>query len=139
MTRADAEGAARRFLLGLIWTTAAATVTGVLAFCYPDGLGVLRAPVVAAHELAGDLMLASGLAYLWVHLARVWRFAARLTARRSGYLAVLAFALAGATGLWGQVRSLPAGSAVREAHLASSVGLIMLAAAHGAWGLRPKS
>ena len=139
MTPAGPERAARRLLLGLIWATAAATVTGVLAFCYPAALGALRAPVVAAHELAGDLVVACGVGYLWAHLARVWRFTARLTSRRSGYVATASFALAGGTGIWGQVRSLPAGSAVRSAHLASSVALIVLAAAHGAWGLRPKS
>lgn len=127
---------ARFWLLALIAALAVASVTGVLAFCYPVTLGPLRASVLLAHDVSGDLAVLASLGYLWLHLGRVWGLRRKALSWRTGLIGLGLWAVASLTGIYGQFRPLADSYALWLAHAVASVAFILLACFHGLWGLR---
>lgn len=133
-----AADVARQRLVLLAVLGGVATVTGVGIYCYPSTLGPVRRTLVLLHDLSGDLGLAVGLAYLVVHLRRVFRMKRRIVSRGSGYVAASMLVVTSATGAYGQILDMPSGTPISTIHLITSLALVVLACFHGAWGLRTK-
>ena len=112
-----------------------ATVTGTLYYAYPETLRGLRPALRLMHEASGDLLIGAGTFYLVLHLRRTWRMWRRTLSRWTGTVALACLVLSSLTGLYGQLQVL-ADSSVWWAHVVSSIGLVVLACLHGAYGLR---
>lgn len=136
--RAQATDLARKLLVSLAVLGSVATITGTIIFCYPTTLGPLQPWMVLFHDVSGDLTIPFGIAYVWVHLKRVWRMKRRTASRWSGYFTIGFWLIAAATGVYGQIEPMLSGSALSRVHLVSSIALIVIVCFHGAWGLRPK-
>ncbi len=113
-----------------------ATVTGTFIYAYPNTLQSVRSAMIVVHDLSGDLLVVAGVWYLWIHLARTWRMKKRHLSRWSGYVAVLLWIVAAATGVFGQLVAMPSGSTPSTLHAISGIALLVLGCFHGAYGLR---
>lgn len=136
--REQASELARKLLVTLAVLGSIATITGTIIFCYPNTLGLLQPWMVILHDVSGDLSIPFGIAYLWVHLKRVWRMKRRTASRWSGYFSVGFWSIAAATGIYGQFAVMESGSTTSTIHLVASIALVVIVCFHGAWGLRPK-
>lgn len=113
-----------------------ATMTGTLAYTYPETLRAIRAPLIFIHDLSGDLLILAVLAYLWLHLHRTWKLRRLALSWWTGLASVLVFALVALTGIYGQLAPMPSGSLPSTAHLLGGLAVVALACFHGAHGLR---
>lgn len=129
---------ARPWLIAIAIVGCIATISGTLIYTYPETLGALIGPMRLSHEVSGDLSLILGVGYLNAHLRRVWRMKRRTASRWSGYVSIGAWIAAGATGVWGQISEMVAGSAAWWVHVVASIALIVVASFHGAWGFAPR-
>ncbi len=127
---------ARRPLILLAALALIATTTGTFIYCYPDTMKVVFDGMVVVHDLSGDLALVVGGWYLWIHLKRTWRMWRRVLQRWSGYVAVLVWIVAAATGIYGQLVPMPSGSTMSTIHIVSAVALVASGCFHAAYGLR---
>jgi hypothetical protein len=94
--------------------------------------------MVLVHDASGDVTLAAGAWYLFIHLKRVWRMWRRVLQRWSGYFAVLVWVVAGGTGIYGQLEPMPSTSTAGLVHIVSSIAAVVLGCFHGGYGLRRK-
>jgi hypothetical protein len=129
---------ARRPLIALSTSAFIAVVTGTFMYCYPNTMESLQQAFVLMHDVSGDLTLVAGAWYLTIHLKRVWRMWRRVLQRWSGYVAVLIFALAAGTGVYGQLYPMPAESIAGITHIIASIAAVVLGCFHGGYGLRRK-
>ena len=129
---------ARRPLIVLSSAASVAVVTGTFMYCYPNTMEALQTAMVWIHDASGDVTLAAGAWYLAVHLKRVWRMWKRVLQRWSGYVAVAIFAIAGGTGIYGQLYPMPSDSTLGVLHIVSSIAAVVLGCFHGGYGLRRK-
>jgi hypothetical protein len=136
--RAQSADLARKLLITLAVLGSVASITGTLIYCYPNTLGALQSWMVLFHDVSGDLSVPFGIAYLWVHLSRVWKMKRRKASRWSGYASIAFWTIAAATGVWGQIEVMKTGTPLANVHLVASIALVVVACFHGAWGLRPK-
>lgn len=125
-----------RPLLWLLWLTCIATATGTFIYTYPSTLESVRQVMIWAHDLSGDLLIATAALYLALHLPRTWRMWKWVLSRWSGYLAVLIFAVAAGSGLYGQLVAWEPGDWIWRAHMIGSVAWVVLGSFHAAVGLR---
>jgi hypothetical protein len=130
---------ARRPLIALSTFAFIAVVTGTFMYCYPNTMEALQTAMVWIHDVSGDLTLLAGAWYLTIHLKRVWRMWRRVLQRWSGYVAVGIFALAGGTGIYGQLYPMPDDSPAGIMHIISSIAAVVLGCFHGGYGLRRKT
>lgn len=129
---------ARRPLIALSTAALIAVVTGTFMYCYPATMETLQQAMARIHEVSGDVTLAAGAWYLAVHLKRVWRMWRRVLQRWSGYVAIGIFAVAGGTGIYGQLYPMPSDSTLGVVHILTSIAAVVLACFHGGYGLRRK-
>lgn len=113
-----------------------AIVTGTFTYAYPETLAPIRDELVLVHDVAGDAMLLSGVVYLAIHLRRTLRLNKLALSWWTGLAVVMVFVVAGATGIFGQLRALSPGTTLYWAHIVSSIALVAGACFHGANGLR---
>src|SRR5688572_23558324 len=117
---------ARRPLIALSTSAFLAVVTGTFIYCYPNTMQSLQTAMVWIHDVTGDITLIAGAWYLAIHLKRVWRIWRRVLQRWSGYVAVLIFALAGGTGVYGQLYPMPSESTMSTIHVISAIAAVVL-------------
>lgn len=127
---------ARVPLIALGAAACAAIVTGTFTYAYPETLAPIRGELLLAHEIAGDAMLLSGALYLAIHLRRTLRLYKLALSWWTGIGVLTMFAVAGGTGVYGQLRALSASGSLYWAHVVSSIALVAGACFHGANGLR---
>lgn len=127
---------ARRPLVWLLWLTSIATATGTFIYTYPSTLEAVRTAMIWAHDAAGDLLIATSVLYLALHLPRTWRMWKRVLSRWSGYAAVLILVVAAGSGLYGQLVGLDPEGWVWQAHIVGSIAWVVLGSFHAAVGLR---
>jgi hypothetical protein len=129
---------ARRPLIIVSVAGLVAVVTGTFMYSYPTTLEALQSGMVLVHDASGDVTLAAGAWYLFIHLKRVWRMWRRVLQRWSGYFAVLVWVVAGGTGIYGQLEPMPSTSTAGLVHIVSSIAAVVLGCFHGGYGLRRK-
>lgn len=129
---------ARQLLVVLAVLASIAAVSATGLYSYPETLAAIRTPMVLLHDVSGDLaVIISGL-YLSQHLARTWRMKRQLLSRWSGIVVVALWAVAAATGVYGQLAPLEQGTWPWQLHFVTSLATIVLVCFHGAWAFRPK-
>jgi hypothetical protein len=134
--RPYSEEPARYPLMALSAATCSAVITGTFTYAYPETLKPILPQMRWVHDVSGDAMLATGAVYLYIHLQRTFRLGKLALSWWSGIAVACVFAASGATGVYGQARSLLDDESLYWTHIICSIALVAGACFHGANGLR---
>lgn len=122
------------------YSAAVCSTSAVLIYCYESSLAASRPALVAIHEYSGDAAAALLAVYLVQHLRRTWSLRqSRPVSWWTGLAGAVSWALAAASGVWGQFYPLPRYEALWWIHAAASFAAVVIASGHAAYGFRVRS
>ena len=130
--------------LGVMFVLSASLV--VLVVSYPRSFEAWSDAFATLHYLTGDAAIVLSGVYVWLHLARVWRFKKFQISRWSGLFLTGLWSVGAATGVvWQFGVNLDAGATegghttLYHLHWLACLLAAVCAAAHGLYAFRPKN